>query len=136
MSFDNDVRWKQRFSNYQKALRQLKSFIDLPPRNEREEQGMIKAFEYTFDLGWNTMKDFFEQQGDVSILGSRDAIRLAYNRGLITNGNDWMLMVDSRIKTAHTYNQTKAKEVIYEIQNCYLHLFNQLEQALSAHLLK
>ncbi|MDD1416355.1 nucleotidyltransferase substrate binding protein, partial [Dolichospermum sp. ST_con] len=44
----NDTRWKQRFYNYQKALVQLTKFIEKGELNELEEQGIIKAFEYTY----------------------------------------------------------------------------------------
>ena len=43
---DPDVRWKQRFDSYQKALAQLTKFIDKENLNELEEQGLIQAFEY------------------------------------------------------------------------------------------
>jgi hypothetical protein len=45
-----DIRWIQRFSNYQKALGQLKKFIDKGELSELEDQGLIKAFEYTYEL--------------------------------------------------------------------------------------
>jgi len=48
MTFDDqDIRWKQRFSNYQKALAQLQKFIDKGNLSELEKQGLIKSFEYT-----------------------------------------------------------------------------------------
>lgn len=52
----NDIRWKQRFYNYQKALVQLTKFIKKGELNELEEQGIIKAFEYTYELAWNVIK--------------------------------------------------------------------------------
>jgi hypothetical protein len=35
-----DIRWKQRFSNYQRALPQLKKFIDKGELNELEQTGL------------------------------------------------------------------------------------------------
>ncbi len=58
---NEDIRWKQRFSNYTKALEQLKEFIEKGDElNKHEKQGMIKAFEYTYELAWNTIKDYYE----------------------------------------------------------------------------
>jgi hypothetical protein len=57
-----DVRWEQRFSNYRRALAQLESFLQPPSLNEREQQGLIKAFEYTFELAWNTLRSRLEQR--------------------------------------------------------------------------
>lgn len=45
---EQDIRWEQRFSNYEKALTQLTKFIDKGDLSELEEQGLIKSFEYTY----------------------------------------------------------------------------------------
>ena len=83
-----DIRWEQRFSNYQKALAQLQKFIDKGALSKLEEQGLIKAFEYTYELAWNTLKDFLEYQGQTNIYGSRDAIRNAFELRKIIAGSD------------------------------------------------
>jgi len=54
---DADVRWQQRFANFQAALDQLEGFFEPPALNEREQQGLIKAFEDCFELGWSTLRD-------------------------------------------------------------------------------
>ena len=120
---EQDIRWKQRFSNYTKALSQLQKFIDKGNLNELEEQGLIQAFEYTYELAWNVMKDYFEYQAEEGIRGSRDAIRLSFNRGLITDGKAWMDMIESRIKSSHTYNEDTAEEIVDKILNTYFNCF-------------
>jgi len=47
---ESDVHWQQRFANYNRALEQLEQFFEPPSLNAREQQGLIKAFEYTFEL--------------------------------------------------------------------------------------
>ena len=96
--------WKQRFSNYLKALTQLQKFIDKGDLNEVEEQGLRQAFEFTHELAWNVMKDYFEYQGNTSITGSRDAAREAFQNGLIEDGHQWMEMIKSR-KSIFSYIQ-------------------------------
>src|SRR3984957_7769837 len=121
---EQDIRWKQRFSNYNKALSQLRKFIDKGALNELEQQGLIQAFEYTYELAWNVMKDYFTyMQADQNILGSRDAIQLAFNRGLISEGKIWMDMIESRIKSSHTYNEDTAQEIGDKIVGQYYMLF-------------
>jgi nucleotidyltransferase substrate binding protein (TIGR01987 family) len=83
MHQNKDIRWTQRFRNFNKAFSQLKKFIDKQELNELEKQGLIKAFEYTYELGWNTLKDYFEYQGNRNINGSRDAINEAFKLNLI-----------------------------------------------------
>ena len=125
-----DVRWRQRFSNYLKAYEQLRAFIEHGKLSKLEEQGLIKAFEYTYELAWNTIKDFYEFQGESNIQGSKDAIRLAFKRGLITEGETWMNMVQSRIQTAHTYDEAAAQEVVQAITVNYFPLFGELKTTL------
>jgi nucleotidyltransferase substrate binding protein (TIGR01987 family) len=122
-----DVRWKQRLSNYKKALRQLDEFMAQSELNKLEEQGLIKAFEYTYELAWNTLKDYLEYQGETDIAGSRDAFRKSYAAGLISNGEAWMDMLQSRNKTSHTYNEETAADIVASIKNDYYGLFCELK---------
>ena len=64
-----DVRWLQRFDNYQRALAQLTKFMQQAELNELEEQGFIQAFEYTHELAWKVQKDFLEDQGFTDLFG-------------------------------------------------------------------
>jgi nucleotidyltransferase substrate binding protein (TIGR01987 family) len=125
---NKDIRWVQRFRNFNKAFSQLKKFIDKKNLNELEEQGLIKSFEYTYELGWNTLKDYFEYQGNTNINGSRDAINEAFSSGLIKDGEGWMDMFKDRNRTSHTYNEATAKEIVYKIFNNYFNLFTSLRE--------
>lgn len=127
-----DIRWKQRLENYAKALRQLTRFIEKGELNELEQQGLIQCFEYTYELAWNSIKDLFEAQGEVSIIGSRDAFRLAFKRGLIENGETWMEMIKSRVLTSHTYNEEVAEEIANKIVTQYYPEFIRLHQRLES----
>jgi nucleotidyltransferase substrate binding protein (TIGR01987 family) len=128
----NDTRWKQRFYNYQKALVQLTKFIEKGELSELEEQGIIKAFEYTYELAWNVIKDYYQEQGEVSIQGSRDALRLAFQRGLIADGDNWMKMIKSRIASVHTYNLEVAQQINQDIHDIYFQLFIELKEKMES----
>jgi nucleotidyltransferase substrate binding protein (TIGR01987 family) len=120
---EQDIRWKQRLSNYNKALGQLEKFIQKKDLNELEEQGLIQAFEFTHELAWNVMKDYFEYQGNTNITGSRDATREAFQKNLIENGDHWMGMIKSRNQSTHTYNEATAHEIKNLILSSYFELF-------------
>jgi len=122
-----DIRWQQRFSNYQKALTQLTKFIAKSDLNELEEQGLIQSFEYTHELAWKTLKDFLEHSGNAEIFGSKDTTRLAFKLGLIEDGEGWMLMIQDRNQTSHTYNLETARAIVDHIRQRYFLLFQQLE---------
>jgi nucleotidyltransferase substrate binding protein (TIGR01987 family) len=122
-----DIRWIQRLNHFSKALSQLTKFIQKGELNELEKQGLIQAFEYTYELAWNTLKDYFELQGESDIHGSRDAFRLAFKRGLIEDGETWMDMITSRSLTSHTYNEDVAEKIAADIVNRYFSEFVRLQ---------
>ena len=128
------TRWQQRFENYQKALQRLTSAVELAKTRELsdlENQGLIQAFEFTYELSWNVIKDFYREQGDTDIQGSRDAFRLAFQRGLVDKGDIWMEMIKSRMLSSHTYNEETAKQVSDSIKNQYHAAFRALSESLT-----
>lgn len=127
----DDIRWIQRFNNYCKALDQLSKFIDKDDLSELEKQGLIQSFEYNYELAWNTVKDYLEYQGINDVIGSRDAFRIAFKRGLLQNGEVWMRMIKSRALTSHTYNQEIADKVTEAIINVYYDEFVALKDRLT-----
>lgn len=128
---NEDIRWLQRLSNYQRALAQLTKFIDKGELNELEQQGLIKAFEFTHELAWNVMKDYFEYQGNTAIAGSRDATREAFQKNLISDGEAWMGMIKSRNQSSHTYNKETADEISGLVVNSYFSLFKTFAEKMT-----
>lgn len=104
-----DIRWKQRFSNYKKATIQLTEFIEKGELNKFEVQGLIQCFEYTFELAWKTMKDYLEQEG-FEVKSPRGTIQTAFQIQLITDGHVWIDALDKRNLMTHTYDEDVAKE--------------------------
>lgn len=134
MAEQHDIRWHQRVNNFNLALQELIEAVDLSKQralSKLEEQGLIQAFEYNYELAWNCLKDFYEYQGEEGIQGSRDAIRLAFKRGLIVDGDLWMAMVRSRALTSHTYNRETSIKVAKEILGKYYPAFLALNKALN-----
>lgn len=125
-----DIRWKQRFLNYKKALLLLRNAVELNAQrslSDLEKQGLIQSFEYCHELAWNVLKDFFEYQGKTSIMGSRDATREAFSRNLLTDGETWMDMITSRNLSSHTYDEKIANVIVERIIVLYYPLFIELQ---------
>ena len=125
----HDIRWIQRLQNFQKALDRLMEIVtmaEIGDLTEIEQEAMIQRFEYTQELSWKLIKDFYTHQGEVGIQGSKDAYRLAFQRDLITDGQLYMDMVNSRNRAAHTYNEETAEEVAADIINRYAHALDEL----------
>ena len=134
-----DIRWIQRFDNFKRALKQLTMAFDLMEQrelNELEKQGVIQAFEYNYELAWNAIKDFYQYQGVANIQGSRDAFRLAFERGLIGEGDVWMDMIKKRQLTSHTYNEEIVAQILDAIIDDYYNQFVALREAMSQQLPK
>lgn len=121
-----DVRWQQRFDGYKKALAQLAKFIEKGDLNELERQGLLHAFECTYELAWKVMKDFLVDRGNKDIYGSRDAIREAFSVGLIEDGGTWMDMLADQSRTSHAYNEETADEIARNVFQRYFPLFSAL----------
>ena len=123
---DEDIRWVQRFQSFTYALTQLTEAVELQqqrPLSNLENQGFVKAFEFTHEQAWKVMKDYFVYQGNSQIMGSRDATREAFQIGLITEGDSWMEMIITRNKAVHAYDEAIVNDVIDRTTQCYYPLF-------------
>ena len=130
-----DIRWQQRLDNYTRALGQLRSAVALSGErslSELEQQGLIQAFEFTHELAWNVMKDYFFYQGASQITGSRDATRQAFSTGLILDGEGWMEMIQSRNQSSHTYNRATAVALVERITQNYARLFDAFREKMES----
>ncbi|NDE89547.1 MAG: nucleotidyltransferase [Alphaproteobacteria bacterium] len=113
-----DIRWKQRFNNYIKALQNLTEAVALSqerPLSKLEQQGLIQSFEFTHELAWNVLKDYLEHKGAEGLIGSKDASREAFKNDLIEDGLTWMDMIKSRNLTTHTYNPEVAENITIDV---------------------
>jgi nucleotidyltransferase substrate binding protein (TIGR01987 family) len=128
---EKDIRWKQRLHNYKKALALLTSAVQAAStRNlsDLEKQGMIQCFEFTFEIAWNVMKDYFEEQGIIGIIGSKNAVRHAFNNDLIEDGQAWMDMIKDRNLSSHTYDEETANDLVAAIIKTYYSQFMEFEK--------
>lgn len=124
-----DIRWKQRYSNYTRAFQSLTEAVELSQQRELsslEQQGLIQSFEFTHEIAWKMLKDYLEYQGITNIIGSRDASRFAFQNELIQDGEVWMQMIAARNQTSHTYNIKVAQAVVESILMQFYPALNQL----------
>lgn len=128
-----DVRWKQRLENFKKAYSELKEAVELSQTRQLsklEVQGLIQSFEYTHELAWNTLKDYFRDQGTVNITGSKDATRqaLIYGSraiGTFRNGSDIDICLKGKKLSTKTFlkmeNQLDDLMLPYTFDICIYH---------------
>jgi len=120
-----DIRYKQRFENFEKSFLLLKKAIDIKNPSIVEKAGIIQFFEITFELSWKLMKDYLEYLG-YQIKSPREAIKTAYSIELINNGDEWLKMLMDRNLTTHTYDEDNSEEVYEKIKNDYFYLLEGL----------
>jgi nucleotidyltransferase substrate binding protein (TIGR01987 family) len=131
---DEDIRWKQRFQNYQKAIATMKDAMELAATRELsdlEKQGVIQGFQFTFEMAWNVMKDYLEEQGINDIMGSKNAIRYAFNKGLIEDGEAWMDMIKGRNLVSHSYDKETAENLLIKIKQSFYDLLATFEKKMN-----
>lgn len=132
-----DIRWEQRFSNFRRAMAQLDEAVALMearPLSRLEQQGVIQGFEYSYELGWNTLRDFLVWQGITGIVGSRDTIREAFQAGLVEDGKGWMQMLSDRNRTSHAYDPAAAEAILDSIRHRHHPLLKSLQDVLAGKL--
>ncbi|MCR4317475.1 MAG: nucleotidyltransferase substrate binding protein [Planctomycetes bacterium] len=136
MSNTDEVRWRQRFDNFQKAFLLLKDALEENPINEYsklEQEGIIQRFEYTFELAWKTIKDklFYEGYDEKT---PRAVIRKAFEVGFISEDDTeiWLDSLDKRNILSHTYDEKKALEALEAIRDNYYPVIEQVYLNLKA----
>jgi len=113
-----DIRWKQRFQQFDSAHSLLLQALAIETPSVVERAGVVQFFEISFELSWKLLKDYLEAEG-FSPVGPRDAIKQAFQSGLIEDGHAWMQALTDRNLTTHTYNEKTAVEVDDKIRNQY-----------------
>jgi len=127
---ESDIRWQQRFINFNRAFSQLDRFMQEKSLNEMEEQGLIKAFEYTYELSWKTLQDLLKDKGYTDVVGPKPVIEQSFQDGYIVDGKGWMRMHVSRNLTSHTYDEKTAEEIVKSIRTEYFDLLKSLQTRL------
>ena len=129
-----DLRWKQRFQNFEKALHYLEDALKIKNPDMIQKAGLIQFFEISFELSWKVMKDYLQEQGATDLQYPKEVIKTAFETELIENGHTWMKALTGRNLTSHTYNETLAEEVVSEIRRLYFPMLSQLYNSLKVKL--
>jgi nucleotidyltransferase substrate binding protein (TIGR01987 family) len=124
-----DIRWQQRLTNFERALRLLREAMAEGPEalNQLEKEGVIQRFEYCFELAWKTMKDYMEASGIVfDVVMPRQVIKDAFAAKVLNDGATWIAMLDHRNLLSHTYNPVVFEQAVAAIHQRYLPQLEQL----------
>jgi nucleotidyltransferase substrate binding protein (TIGR01987 family) len=120
-----DIRWKQRYDNFDRALDKLAQSLTADHLSELEKAGVIQYYEFTFELAWKTLKDYMEERG-IDAKFPRDVIKEAFRYELIEDGELWLDMLQKRNLMAHTYDENMAETAFRLIRDRYVNALKQV----------
>lgn len=124
---NQDIRWKQRFQNYEKAFNRLSRAIEIvriTPDDDLLQSGLVQTYEYTFELAWKTLKDYLEMEGFL-LRSPRETIRQGFQSGYITNAEDWLQALADRNLTVHIYDDEIIARVLKDIYERYFFILRE-----------
>ncbi|MFZ4803875.1 MAG: nucleotidyltransferase substrate binding protein [Synechococcus lacustris] len=139
MNPNADIRWKQRFQNFDRAFVLLRDALENGPvaLNQLEKEGVIQRFEYCFELAWKTIKDYLEDGGFVfAIVTPRQVLKDAYAAKILGDGQVWIDMLDHRNLLSHTYSPVVFEQAVEAIHTRYLAGIAQLHDFLHREAMK
>ena len=122
MNVNPDIRWKQRFENYERALMLLrKALSELDKLSQLEKEGVAQRFEFTVELAWKTLKDYLENTGVVlGTITPGNVVKQAFAAKIITDGQLWVDMLRCRNRLSHTYDEAAFDQAVHEIKQRFL----------------
>ncbi|QQK74234.1 nucleotidyltransferase substrate binding protein [Salicibibacter cibarius] len=130
MDNEKEIRWKQRFYNFEKSYALLEEYKDHPFETELERAGLIQLFEVTFELAWKVLKDYIESEGYI-VKSPRQTLKQAYQMNLIEDGHTWIDALSDRNLTVHTYDEAVANKLVKNIRERYFPLMEKMYVKLS-----
>jgi nucleotidyltransferase substrate binding protein (TIGR01987 family) len=118
MNQEKDIRWHQRFENFEKSYKTLSKYVDKPIKTELERAGIIQLFEIAFELSWKLMKDYLEAQ-ELSVKSPRETIKQAFQIELIDDGHVWIDALDDVSLISSTYDENLIDKMAKDVFGVY-----------------
>lgn len=117
-------RTQIKLDKFRKALLALDTIYNKPMESDRSNiDATIQRFEFTFEICWKTLKNFFFDQG-IEVSYPKDVIKQAYADKIIDDEILWLQMLKDRNLTSHTYDEALADEIFENIK-MYVPLFKK-----------
>lgn len=120
-----EIRWQQRFNNFEKTVKLLERTLEIKKPSEAEKGGLVQFYEMAFELSWKTLKDYSEAEG-FNVKSPRETIKTAFQAEFISNGHLWLEALEDRNLTAHIYDEATSDKVIKKIRTNYFHIIKEL----------
>lgn len=131
--YTDEMRWKQRLENYEKALVCLEDACNRSSYTQLEQAGLAQTFEFTFELAWKTLKNYLFVVG-FTVNSPRDAIKKAFEAELLDEDDTETLLtaLDKRNLLSHTYDESAAELAVLLIKNEFAPVLSRLHATLNS----
>lgn len=123
--YSDEIRWKQRFDNFEKSFILFKRLVSLEEYDEIERLAFVKSFEMVFELSWKLLKDYLELEGFI-VKSPRQTIKQAFEISLIKKGDIYLKALEIRNNLAHRYDDEYSNEVISFIKCEFIEELDEL----------
>ena|SRR3972149_8863162 len=95
---------------FSKAVERLAESLQAP-KSDITRDSAIQRFEFCVDLSWKLVKTVLEEEKGILCNSPKDCFRQAYRQGLVKHDATYLLLVDMRNETVHTYNEEIAARI-------------------------
>jgi nucleotidyltransferase substrate binding protein (TIGR01987 family) len=127
-----DIRWKQRFQNFDRAFILLRSALEensVRPLSQLELEGVIQRFEYCYELAWKTISDYLKENGlIINPVTPRNIFKEAFASGIIDDGQVWIDMMLQRNLLSHTYDFNEFNNAVSALNEKFLYALSKLHE--------
>ena len=128
------LNWPLRFQKFETAFGELQKAVLIKDMDFIQRAGLVQIFEFTFELGWKTMKDYLFEMENISVNSPRQVIQQAVSVGLLEDGYEWIDALTVRNQMAHTYSEQDSLDAESSIKHSYFQLLERLRDKLKAKL--
>ena len=123
------------FAQAVKRLNEANIAYRRDPKNDLYQDALIKRFEFTFELGWKSLREFLIAQGyRLELPSPKGVFAFAYQEGILKDEALWLDMLESRNLTSHDYGRELSKEIADKISNRFCKALSDLNKYIAEHL--
>ena len=107
------------------SLAEFKKACAAPITEDRDKAGIIKNFEFVYELSGKSMKRKLEDEGQQT-RSPQEVIQKAFEFDYVKDESLWLQIIQDRNLAVHTYNQDLADQLVDHIKTSYLIEFIRL----------
>ena len=126
-----EARLRRRSESLARAFSLFAEAAQATDLSRLEQEGLVHRFEYTFELAWQTARDYLQLKGYL-VTYPRDVLKQAFQSGLVRDGEAWLEMLDIRDNFADLYEDEPLREAVEGIRERFFPSIRDLVEGLRA----